>query len=576
VAILGGGVAGLSAAHELAERGFEVTVYEKRGEPGGKARSMPVPGSGRDGRAELPAEHGFRFFPGFYRHLPDTMRRIPVAGRDGGAADNLVGTTRLLLAQAEGRSELVGPANAPRTLEDLTALHRFLVSWAHDVGIPADEQLGFFERLLALMTSCEKRRFGQWEQQSWWEFSQAEQRSEKYGKFLADGLTRSLVAARAREMSARTGGYILLQLLFDLTRAQGDVDRVLNAPTSDAWIGPWVEHLRRLGVTLRLNAPVAGIDCADGRIEGVTITLSDASTETVRADHYIAALPVEQLRLLVSPAMRAAEPALEKLDRLVTRWMNGIMFYLREDVSLVHGHAIYIDSDWSLTSISQAQFWDGVDFDGYADGRVKGILSVDISEWQRPSRRTGKVAEHSTAEEIRAEVWSQLKEHLNEPGNEVLRDDNVVGWFLDPAIEFPNPTSVTNLEPLLVNTKGSWADRPEAATRIANLCLASDFVRTHTDLATMEGANEAARRAVNAILERSGSPAPRCDVWKLREPDLFWLPRTLDNLRWYFFRRPPRSPLRVRDDGSVGPTGPVAALLVSGLPRILNVVRRRS
>jgi uncharacterized protein with NAD-binding domain and iron-sulfur cluster len=81
VAVLGGGVGGLSAAHELAERGFDVTVYEARPEPGGKARSMPVPGSGSDGRADLPAEHGFRFFPGFYRHLPDTMRRIPVAGQ---------------------------------------------------------------------------------------------------------------------------------------------------------------------------------------------------------------------------------------------------------------------------------------------------------------------------------------------------------------------------------------------------------------------------------------------------------------------------------------------------------------
>ena len=30
VAILGGGVAGLSAAHELAERGFEVHVYERK------------------------------------------------------------------------------------------------------------------------------------------------------------------------------------------------------------------------------------------------------------------------------------------------------------------------------------------------------------------------------------------------------------------------------------------------------------------------------------------------------------------------------------------------------------------
>jgi uncharacterized protein with NAD-binding domain and iron-sulfur cluster len=44
--VLGGGVAGLSAAHELAERGFEVTVHEQRDAPGGKARSIPVAGSG--------------------------------------------------------------------------------------------------------------------------------------------------------------------------------------------------------------------------------------------------------------------------------------------------------------------------------------------------------------------------------------------------------------------------------------------------------------------------------------------------------------------------------------------------
>src|SRR5438874_1538351 len=45
VAILGGGVAGLSAAHELVERGFEVAVYEASSVLGGKARSIDVPGS---------------------------------------------------------------------------------------------------------------------------------------------------------------------------------------------------------------------------------------------------------------------------------------------------------------------------------------------------------------------------------------------------------------------------------------------------------------------------------------------------------------------------------------------------
>src|SRR5438105_15443975 len=77
VAVLGGGVAGMSAAHELVERGFEVVVYEPKTIAGGKARSVPVPGYGEWGRKDLPAEHGFSVFPGFYRHLPDTMKPIP-------------------------------------------------------------------------------------------------------------------------------------------------------------------------------------------------------------------------------------------------------------------------------------------------------------------------------------------------------------------------------------------------------------------------------------------------------------------------------------------------------------------
>src|SRR6266700_414517 len=58
VAVLGGGVGGLTAAHELVERGFKVTVFEPKA-LGGKARSIPVPGSGTGGRRDLPGEHGF-------------------------------------------------------------------------------------------------------------------------------------------------------------------------------------------------------------------------------------------------------------------------------------------------------------------------------------------------------------------------------------------------------------------------------------------------------------------------------------------------------------------------------------
>ena len=79
VIVIGGGVAGLTAAHELAQRGFEVDVYEAREAWGGKARSQPVPGSGTNGRKDLPGEHGFRFYPRFYRHVVDMMKRTPTA-----------------------------------------------------------------------------------------------------------------------------------------------------------------------------------------------------------------------------------------------------------------------------------------------------------------------------------------------------------------------------------------------------------------------------------------------------------------------------------------------------------------
>src|SRR5918998_3441146 len=263
VAILGGGVAGLTAAHELAERGFEVVVLEARDIPGGKARSLPVPGSGTDGRTDLPAEHGFRFFPGFYQHLPDTMRRIP----DGSSTvvENLVGATRILLAQAGGRNELVSGAHLPESLEDLTVLSRFLLDVMTSLGIPPHEHAWLVERLLTLLTSCDERRYGQWELESWWHFVRAEERSVAFRKFLAEGLTRTLVAARAREISARTGGLILAQLIFDLTRAGGRADRVLDAPTNDAWIDPWVAYLQGRGVEIRLESPVLGLPVSGDR-----------------------------------------------------------------------------------------------------------------------------------------------------------------------------------------------------------------------------------------------------------------------------------------------------------------------
>src|SRR5882757_4301736 len=542
VAVLGGGVGGLSAAHELAKRGFEVTVYEAREVFGGKARSIPVPNSGT---SPLPGEHGFRFFPGFYRHLDATMAEIPYRGRT--VKDNLVQATETLMAQANGANELIAPMQFPSDVDDLTKLDKSMFDLVGTLGIPLHEFVFFFERILAYLTACDERRLAEFESQSWWEFTDGKNKSEAYRKFIAIGMTRTLVAARAEEMSARTGCAVLTQLLQVGADIGGQPDRVLNGPTSEVWIDPWVDYLREKGVVLQGRHPVAGIQCDGESITGVTVVGPGGPT-VIEADYYLAAMPVERLQNLLTNDIRAADPQLAHIDCLTTRWMNGVMFYLDVKANLPHGHAIFIDAPWALTALAQQQFW-SEDLQNRGDGHVKDIISVDVSDWDQPGLIYKKAANACTREEIFAEVWKQMEVHFD---HGEINEENVIHKFLDPAIQFPNPSRVTNAEPLLINTAGSWKNRPESVTAIPNLVLAADFVRTNTDLATMEGANEAARRAVNGILAKEGSPHQPCQIFGLKEPLILAPFRFADAVQWRLgCRGPKKSPVRVTESGEL-------------------------
>jgi uncharacterized protein with NAD-binding domain and iron-sulfur cluster len=513
VAVLGAGVAGMTAAHELAERGFEVHVYERRAIPGGKARSFSTPSG-------LPAEHGFRFFPGFYKHLHHTMRRIPYQGARRGVLSNLKPARDILMLQHPGKRVYYPTHLWSRNTVWLRSI-KFRTShfFTANLGLSHDDVIFLGGRLRTLLMACVERRFAEFELQDWWYFSQAEMRSPQYRKVLC-GLTRSLVAARAEELSVRTCGYILLQLQLAGLHLRGHLPRVLNGPTNTVWIDPWHRHLERLGVHFHFGQTVKNIRCVDKYIHEVIVADDDGASSVVHARWYVAALPVEIMQTLATPAMVSADQRLATLAELRVRWMNGVMFYLRKDMPIVHGHIIYLDSPWALTSISQKQFWGGFELGSLGGVKVSGVLSVDVSDWDSNGVVYGKPAKLCTKVEIEHEVLAQIRDHLAEtPWAHDLDDDNIVDSFVDEDIVWPNfGGAVVNLEPLLINTPGSWTHRPEAVTKIENLFLASDYIQTYTDLATMEGANEAARRAVNGILERSGSTQPRCDVWPLHDP----------------------------------------------------------
>ena len=200
--------------------------------------------------------------------------------------------------------------------------------------------------------------------------------------------------------------------------------------------------------------------------------------------------------------------------------MNGVQFYLHRDVPTAHGHVIHIDTEWALTTVSQLQFWRNVPPEQFGDSDVRGIISVDVSDWTSPGA-DGRSGMQCSRDEAVRETWRQLEESINGE-QELLRDADLHSWFLDPDIDSDpaRPGFLQNQEPLLVNLVNTWAMRPEATTAIPNLFLASDYVRTYSDLATMEGANEAARRAVNGLLDAVKFDGPRCELWQLHEPEI--------------------------------------------------------
>lgn len=518
--VIGGGVGGLTAAHELVDRGYEVHVYEARPDWGGKARSQPIPGTGTDGRKDLPGEHGFRFYPRFYEHVIDMMRRTPVAGTGKTVDQHLVATTESAIALVdEDTWHRFARRKLDRPYEVLEGLELFF----QELDFDASDVALFTLKILQFFTTCESRRRGELDDVSWWDYLGGDGYSPRFQRQLR-AVPRTMVAMDPRHGSARTIGAISMQLIVDYLSTGVNNDRTMCGPTSEVWIDHWIAHLEALGVHLHAGARCTGLDVAGGRVSGARF---GGAVET--ADHYVLAVPLDVAPALISPALGALDPALERvrtaeIDALVS-WMVGVQFFLYEDVPLVRGHTFYPDSPWALTSISQPQFWreGGLFRRRYGDGSVGGLISVDVSDWDTPGTFIAKRAKDCERDEVAKEVWWQLKAALNGhgPDEQILTDDLLHSWHVDFDCDYSSGCPPVNHARLLVHPPGSLRLRPPARSAVPNLVLAADYVETNTDLASMEGACEAGKRAAGAILERDGHRPDVIPIHPLREPPVF-------------------------------------------------------
>jgi hypothetical protein len=244
----------------------------------------------------LPGEHGYRFFPSFYRHLFDTMRRTPlfssrpalnlsleerrdaISGRlvhptvspgfeptGQTAFDQLESVTLHAFALNDGRDPIEMPrvksASLKRAMELLDASQRTFGASQRDILLVQLKSLQF-------MATGPKRRQHELENISWHDYvleeaesADGEERAlpngrpahqgDAYSQALKRTMSawpQALIGLRAKEIDARTFGAISTQMVLDQVRPGDYRDGSLNGPTTEAWLDHWRWYLEREGV----------------------------------------------------------------------------------------------------------------------------------------------------------------------------------------------------------------------------------------------------------------------------------------------------------------------------------------
>lgn len=485
----------------------------------------------------IPGEHGFRFFPSFYAHVFDTMRRTPIP-QDGveyvetpfTVLDNVTPTTSQAVSPAEPDRMFIVPRRRAASIREALCT---LVALLDGTGFSTEDLVRFQVKLSTYVTSCADRRAAECETQSWWDYVDGDAYSPRFQRYL-EKAPQALVAMTARRGDARTQGTVTMRLLLDQLTDGTRTDGTLNGPTSLAWFAHWRRYLESQGVVFHRGA-LTGFEVLDGETVWPVVDLIDddeaAHATVLVRDYYVVALPAPAAREIVdaAPALRGRD--VERLRRFdlgdattarpagPLQHLSGIQYYFATDVRFVPGHTVYPDTAWGLSSISQPQFW--TRRRGWWDG-YGGILSVDIGDFYTPSPRLGRPVWECTRDEIAHETWAQIKETLPDQS----RVPDPILYHLDDNLRFAADGRgiVHNGTPLLINHVGAYGTRPgvpgDYHVNHGSVVLAGTYMQTYTRLTTMEAANESGRHAANAILAHAGFVGERCTTWDPEDVDL--------------------------------------------------------
>jgi len=446
IAVVGGGLAGLSAACALADAGFRVTLLERRHYLGGRASSYEHPGTGEV------VDNCQHVLLGCCTNLIDFYHRT-------GVADRIRWFDRLTFLEPGGRASFLEPAPLPAPLHNVPAFLRFGA-----LGLGAKLAIArAMLLLLEVMPQDSSQNFLGWLK----DHGQTPQAIERFWKVV-------LVSALNEDLD-RISVYYAAQVFREsfLKSAAAGRMGVPTVPLTELYSAGLV-YLGVRGSTVRLRCAVEAVHADPAQVR-----LAVAGEE-LAADYAILAVPFDVLGRIV-PADESAQRLREQIAPLETSPITGIHLWFDREITELD-HAVLLDRtiQWMFHK-SRLLGTHRNGSVGHPNGERGSYVELVVS--------SSKSLVQKSRQEIVDLAMSELYEFLP-----AARQAQLVKATVIKEIH-----ATFSAQPLVDSF------RPSFTTAWPRIFLAGDWTATGWP-ATMEGAVRSGYRAAEEVARHAGRP----------------------------------------------------------------------
>ena len=483
IIIIGGGVSGLTVAHELNKKGYKILIIEKDDKFGGMVRSNIETNS-------VPSEHSWRGYAPFYKNTFQIMKEIPY------------------LENSEFSNSVFSNLSIPI---DFYLLYDKIKDYKLTLNLKDKIILSYLGILYLL---SDKRR-------KYYYSYNIENILKKYlsingYNYIINYVTGPGYGMNKNEISM---GHLLHFPVISYTNKEKyahthntgndnymhnstDGWHVMNGPTSDVWIKPWEKYLKKKGVKFLNNTELIKINNIKNKITSIEVN-NNGIIKYFKANDYVLSInPFNTTDILRNSNMMNLYNTFKSLTNNTKSKQISFRIGIDKDIKYPIKNIAFVmnDSEFNITWYPQEKHWKN-------KPNIKSLWSGTIIDFEKKGKLFNKSAEKLDDEKLKKEITYQILR--SKSFQKLIHDNN--GFTIKKEdinfIEIWYEWKYINGNQEQTNKK--WVNniynekfRPSQKTQYNNLFLSGAHTQTTINIWSMEGAVESGKITSNYILKK--------------------------------------------------------------------------